>query len=266
MHFFSSRVGWLVAAYVGAVQAATNVTSGIMEVDLVFPRNETYALNSTFPIVFAINNPELVSLLSPRIYFTVNEWDNINNMPVGTTYDLRYENYSSDPLFAYHTFPGLDTETVWWLTWRVTWGNCTKENHKINTSYDKYSTSLTFTTSSSGQAVDLVAGTESDDCPAESGVALEVASTLDVSVGVNWEGFSDKCPVLADTTPTATPCEVKIDAATEASMAASLASDACLGTQVVGCGDDDESAGGRLAVGGVALSAAVLVTLGFVLQ
>ncbi|KAF3018153.1 hypothetical protein E8E14_009945 [Neopestalotiopsis sp. 37M] len=240
-----------------------------MEVDLVFPRNETYALNSTFPVVFAIKNPELASLLSPQFSFTINQWDNWNGTSIPTyssKYDVRWKNYSSDPLFVYSTFPGLDIEAVWWLTWSVSWGNCTEERYKLKTSYDEYSTSLTFTTSSSGQAIDLVAGTESDDCPAKSGVALEVASALDVSVGVNWEGFSDKCPVLADTTPMATPCEVKIDAATEASMAASLASDVCLGTQVVGCGDDDESAGGRLAVGGVALSAAVLVTLGFVLH
>lgn len=268
MHFFSSRAGWLVAAYVGAVQAAINVTSGIMEVDLVFPRNETYALNSTFPIVFAIKNPELVSLLSPRFDLIIQRGDNRNSSRIETwasnQYDVRWENYSIDPLFLYATYPGLDIEAVWWLTWSVQWGNCTEERYRIKTSYDEYSNHLTFTTSSSGQAIDLVAGTESDGCPAKSGVALEVASMLNTSAFDNWEGFIDKCPVLADTSPTATPCEVKIDAATEASMAASLAHQICLKT--VGCDDDDESAGGRLAVGGVALSAAVLGTLGFVLQ
>ncbi|KAI0173813.1 hypothetical protein BJ166DRAFT_129537 [Pestalotiopsis sp. NC0098] len=271
MQLFSAfRAGWLVAAYyVGAVQAATNATSGIMEVDLVFPRNETYALNGTFPIVFAIKNPELVPLLINTITFTVHEWEELENFAVADSFDLRWKNYSSDPLFVYHTFAGLDNEAVWWLTWDVTWASCTEESlSKRNITYDSYSTSLAFTTSNSGQAVNLVAGTASDDCPAISGVAVEVASTLDVPVGVDWEN-GDTCAVLAETTPSATPCEVKIDAATEASMAASIADNACRATAVVGCGssgDDGESAGGRLAVGAVTLSTAALGALGFVLQ
>ncbi|ETS86258.1 hypothetical protein PFICI_00086 [Pestalotiopsis fici W106-1] len=261
---FSSWASWLVTAYVGIVLAATNITSGIMEVDLVFPRNETYAPTSSLPVVFAIKNPELLPLLSNSITFTAHAWENLERFPIAATYDLRWRNFSSsDPYFVYYTFAGFETEDVWWLTWSFGWTGCTEESlshKKVN--YSDYSTSLTFTTKTSGQAIDLVAGTESDNCPADSGVAIEVASTLDVPIGVNnWEG-GDTCAVLADSTPAATPCEVKIDAVAASSIAASIAHNACRATQVVGC-DDDESVAARLAVGVVTILAAAFGSLGF---
>lgn len=52
MHF-SLLTG--VAAGLGAIVSA----SGVLEVDLVFPHNDTYAPTEWFPIVFAFQNAEL---------------------------------------------------------------------------------------------------------------------------------------------------------------------------------------------------------------
>ncbi|KAJ5219643.1 hypothetical protein N7468_008847 [Penicillium chermesinum] len=43
--------------------------SNILEVDLIFPRNETYAPAELFPIIFAIQNPERARYLTPELTY-----------------------------------------------------------------------------------------------------------------------------------------------------------------------------------------------------
>src|SRR5207244_4320386 len=45
--------------------AAQAAVPGVVEVDLIFPRNDTYAPLPGMPIVFAIQNPQLVASLYP---------------------------------------------------------------------------------------------------------------------------------------------------------------------------------------------------------
>jgi hypothetical protein len=44
---------WLSAVYIG-VASATSDALGVVEVDIVFPRNDTYATSLWMPIVFGI--------------------------------------------------------------------------------------------------------------------------------------------------------------------------------------------------------------------
>ncbi|KAA8649670.1 uncharacterized protein ATNIH1004_002341 [Aspergillus tanneri] len=60
MHF-SLLVG--VAVGLGAIVGA----SGVLEVDLVFPRNETYAPTDYFPVVFALQNAERARYLKSQL-------------------------------------------------------------------------------------------------------------------------------------------------------------------------------------------------------
>lgn len=56
---------------VGTAHAATRDISGVVEVDLLFPRNDTCAPAPHVPIVFAIQNTELAPLLNLWIGFEV---------------------------------------------------------------------------------------------------------------------------------------------------------------------------------------------------
>lgn len=42
--------------------------STVAEVDLVFPRNETYKLSYPFPIIFAIQNPAIIYVPTTFLY------------------------------------------------------------------------------------------------------------------------------------------------------------------------------------------------------
>ncbi|KAF1835103.1 hypothetical protein BDW02DRAFT_579077 [Decorospora gaudefroyi] len=53
--------------FLAACAGAVNAALGVMEVDLVFPRNETYAPTEIFPLIFAFQNSELAPLLKPRL-------------------------------------------------------------------------------------------------------------------------------------------------------------------------------------------------------
>jgi hypothetical protein len=51
----------------GDATATTTLTPGIFEVDLLFPRNETYTPQALMPVVFAMQNPTLASPLGAFI-------------------------------------------------------------------------------------------------------------------------------------------------------------------------------------------------------
>ena len=59
------RASWLLAACMGTIINA----SDILEVDLLFPRNETYAPTNRFPVVFAFQNSKRARYLNPQISY-----------------------------------------------------------------------------------------------------------------------------------------------------------------------------------------------------
>jgi hypothetical protein len=62
---------WMLAACLGTVINASDV----LEVNLIFPRNETYAPNDTFPVVFALKNSERARHLNPSISYSLRDED-----------------------------------------------------------------------------------------------------------------------------------------------------------------------------------------------
>ncbi|KAL5333854.1 hypothetical protein BJX70DRAFT_45343 [Aspergillus crustosus] len=107
---------WVLAASLGVIANAVSV----VEVDLVFPRNETYAPTKDFPIVFAFQNAEKAELLNPKISYTIINWNNFDNSFARFTYphDLKGVNWSSNnPYLSYLYYDALKPGQ-WWLTWR----------------------------------------------------------------------------------------------------------------------------------------------------
>lgn len=83
MHAINSIFGPLTFSLAVLAQATT---SGILELDLVFPRSDTYAPSALFPFVWAIQNPRLTLPLDLNIEYTI--------YSISTNYRLRNFGYS----------------------------------------------------------------------------------------------------------------------------------------------------------------------------
>ncbi|KAI9040040.1 uncharacterized protein KD926_008603 [Aspergillus affinis] len=262
------RFAWLL---VGCMSVMAKVASNVLEVDLVFPRNDTYAPADLFPIVFAFQNPERARLLNPDIFYTIRDWDNMfgnNSFGITWSHDLKWANWSShDPYFVYTFFPeSFRREGHYWLTWSIGWNSCDMNafsNHGGGDIVKNDSTwSVLFTIKDSAQKVDLVAATANKTCPKELGTAINVTGQMTLRNG-------NTCAVVASSTPTPTPdpCQVKIDSAIVASMSASQHATFCKGLHPpADCPEEDKSAAQQLMVIGVSCFLAAVGAIGFILM
>ena len=233
--------------------------ASVVEVDLVFPRNETYAPTDWFPVVFAFQNAERARYLNPRVSYTIRSWDSMPaNSSVTWSHDLKRENWSShEPYFAYTHFDNFRNEGRWWLTWTVSWQSCDEDsfpNILGRGMIDNSSSwSVLFTTEESAQPVDLVAATTDKACPEELGVAINVTDeTMQVPGWADWNG-GDTCAVVASSTPMPVPdpCRVQVNSAVSASMSASLTASMCSGLDpTLSCPEDDKNGSQKVVVVG----------------
>ena len=202
--------------------AAATLTPSIFEVDLLFPRNETYTPQALMPIVFAMQNPTLASPLGALIFWEL--WEGNNRSSPGAVnggLELNLDNLSfSDPLFVTrfpNTLPYPDGS--WTLTWSLQVTNCTAPPKQSNdTDAIQLSSTTVFTVSSSGQAPDLVAATSADMCGTAEAYAFDMTSS------------SDECGSpggLLGPSPTTNPCAASIDAAAASSIYAAATAFAC---------------------------------------
>jgi hypothetical protein len=152
--------------------------SNILEVDLVFPRNETYAPTESFPVVFAFQNPERARYLNPHISYSIWNLDE-DNGTVTRYHDFRSANWTGNGPYLAHEFFTLSNEGRWRVRWTLTWQSCNEyafENHlNVADMIRNTSTwSTWFTIQSSAPNVDLVAATANKTCPGEYGVTIDV--------------------------------------------------------------------------------------------
>ncbi|KAK8036238.1 hypothetical protein PG993_008852 [Apiospora rasikravindrae] len=210
MHFFLQATALLTAYAVGGVHAASP-TSGILELDLAFPRNQTYAPTARLPIVFAYQNPELATALNARVSFNVwHSGDVGNNRTAGANFDLGQADLSSrDPFLRYDYFPGFEAEGHFLLTWTVGWDNCTEESLDLSYTSNRIThrtstQSIHFTIDKSAPEIDLASATDNKDCPHELGVAIDVTDTLELPAWVDKSG-GDHCAKVAESMPTPSP-------------------------------------------------------------
>ncbi|KAK8852326.1 hypothetical protein PGQ11_014805 [Apiospora arundinis] len=275
MQILPQAIALLAACAVGGVRAASP-TSGVMELDLAFPRNQTYAPAARLPVVFAYQNPELATALNARVSFTAWNWDDMRNNVAGATFSLDQANLSSrDPFLQYGYFGGFEAEGHWLLTWTVDWDNCTEDslaltNTNKRITHSIISQAIHFSTNHSAPKIDLVAATNNKDCPRELGLTFNVTGALKVPAWVDWSG-GDHCAKVAESMPTPSPCRVQIDSAAASSMAASMTAKACANKGVappegVECPPEDKSSAQQLAVTGLACLAATVGAFGYVLM
>jgi hypothetical protein len=224
---------WLVAG-LSALTVAVE-TTGTVEVDLVFPRNETYAAPQYMPFVFAISNPSLATLLQSRIEYTV--WNSNDtttqegmrqnntvasgNVSLPTTDPNQYENSA----YLLHDFSAkFNTEGEFLMLWRLYW-------YSSNVTLNLWTGGLLFSTtnSDSAQKVNLVTvtsnGTACSTRPGRvirgMGKALHIKRIQNVPTGT-WMGGEKCADVLSQDSLITKPCEVKIDDGAAAGIWASV--------------------------------------------
>ncbi|KAJ6012437.1 hypothetical protein N7522_002792 [Penicillium canescens] len=249
--------------------------SDIPEVDLLFPRNETYAPTDRFPVVFAFQNSKLARYLNPQISYIL--WNN-KNVTFSETHDLRGTNWTAqDTYFAYNFVDLSKNEGHYAVTWTVTWVICDEKAFEnelpgAKMMYNSSTWGTGFTTQSSASKPDLVAATANKTCPGEYGVLINVTDkTMKVPRDVVWSDgdYTNRtCAVLAKSTPTSTPqpCRVHIDNTTVASMEASYSARLCNGLNPPSdCPVHKKSAAQPLAMAGMSCLLATFGALGFFL-
>ena len=259
-HAFWPLVGSLVC--LGSVVNA----AGVVEIDVVFPRsNETYAPMDNFPIVFAVQNPQLAKHLDISVDLFLRNGSNFDNGLGHRGQQLTYANASTEPYFA-NSYHDIDTDGPYELFARLIWSSCDESGEQMAYRVESRNVGIPFTIKKGGQEADLVAATANDQtCSAKDGVAINVTDKFH-EVPASNDQPAGTCAVLASgsPSPTANPCRVKIDTTVAASMSASLAAALCKGPRPpASC--PKENAVQQLAVAGVASLAALSGAVGFLL-
>ncbi|KAJ5684483.1 uncharacterized protein N7477_000828 [Penicillium maclennaniae] len=244
MHF--PRASWLLAACIGNVAGAAG--TGVLEVDLIFPRNDTYPPTNNFPVVFAFQNAQRARYLNPSIQYLM--WNlQTDDTSFTLSHDLGWKNATEETYLAHEVMSFPSQEGRYKLSWSLTWDIHNK------TTWATY-----FTINDSAPQVDLVAATVTKTCPDEYGMIINVSDkTLKVPSSVEWSGKNwnnDTCAVLANSTsaPTPDPCRVHIDRAAAESINASVTARVCRGSGIDPPDYCEKNAATRLAVAGVSAS------------
>lgn len=258
------------AAAVTAAAAATAVTfPQTVEVDLVFPRNETYAPTAFFPIVFAFQNAALVPALDPALDLTLwqglGHGDGVTLTPI----DLTGTNFSgSDPLYVYTFASNLNTtsgaaSTPYSLVWSFSAGNCSVVDGATTIGGGFVDASLRFTVAEGGSEADIAAPTDAD-CAEMSHLAFNVTGVLDVEDPTEqYDGYST-CAVFSEATPTpaGNPCAATADAAVAASVTAALTSQACAAVSpVISCSSTSGASAAAIRMYGAGVWALVMMAI-----
>lgn len=119
-----SWLSWLYFADL-ATQAVGSSVSGTLEVDLIFPRNDTYDPGSYFPVLFAIQNPQLAVPLDLLIEYII--WPGTTNTSAPHKL-LRTANTNikdADPYFIWdRALKWHEVEDHWLIVWTATVTNC----------------------------------------------------------------------------------------------------------------------------------------------
>lgn len=199
-----------------------------VEVDLIFPRNDTYAPSAMTPIVFAIQNSQLAPPLNLNLqYFIYYLGDShISNGSDGE-FDFRYVSFSSNPYFVYHTDSVLNaTEGRCKFVWSLFAGNCSGSVEDGATlGDDARGGGFLFTTMNGAQQPDLVAATA--DCANNTeSLTFGITGTLPF-----WDTSilhpQNSCAVISPTPPPANPCGAKVDASAASSISAAITAAEC---------------------------------------
>lgn len=248
---------WLLLALVTSWSSAQTFPS-IAEVDLLFPKNDTYAPTVLMPMVFAIQNAPAADPLSLALKWVLYYPADAEHLTIIRNDAIPKTYLSASPNGTYYEFTSLYNLTTlegpWKLVWTLTSENCTQfpVSNSSEFGYDQVN-SVIFTTKNDAQAADLLAATADDVCASAGSFTFNV--TGEETVTIREGPGVTTCAVVASMSPTPTPnpCVARLDVTMASSISAELTATAYgFPTPLVSC--PAKSAGsleGRLHVGGL---------------
>jgi hypothetical protein len=249
-----------------------------VEIDLVFPRNDTYAPTALLPIVFAFQNSALAASLVPGITLSLVDLAQPNVTFTTPHVDLLHANFSSgqEPTYVYGFVGGLNRTNggnggvQYALGIDLATGNCTTPTGEGQQySFIRTDKSVVFTVAPGGQAIDLTASNP-QTCKDIFHVAYNLSNTLNYSIPnqvnglINQAPSSNTCAELSSTQPLVdgNPCAVSVSPAAASSISASIKATDCNASVPFGNCTSAAAAACRLGPGsmggGLAGSAALL--------
>lgn len=209
-----------------------------VEVDLIFPRNTTYAPSVLMPIVFAIQNSQLAAPLDFNFQWDISPLGVYNGSSSESgILDLTWANFSGSTLYFAHAATSvLNVEKAWMFGWSLSSGNCSGSSGiESSLGGNNQHNFIEFVTRNGAQQPDLVAATTDDTCSNTESYIFNVTGTLEVDPS-RYDG-RNSCAVVAPMwTSAANPCGARLDASAASSISAAMTHTACAALHpVVSC-------------------------------
>ncbi|GLB07561.1 hypothetical protein ABZX51_007350 [Aspergillus tubingensis] len=206
----------MVSSMIAMGNGTSDAYSSIFEVDLISPRNETYAPEALMPIVFALQNSPLASSL--EAYITWDLLEGNNRSSPGSINGGLLELASSDLWSSGLHFVTRFVDTLpypdgsWTFAWTLHISDCSQNGSEPQDI--KFHNDIVFTVSQSGKAPSLEAATSSGTCGIQNANALNVTA------------IGEECGVLGPS-PTTNPCAATVNASAASSIWAAATAYAC---------------------------------------
>lgn len=234
-----SLLGITLFSLLAAVAANAPQYPTTLEVDIVFPRNDTYAPVYAFPLVVAIQNNYLSQFLKfdMTMLWAIFHADNRTNWIKLGSFQTKPPT-SDDPRYLVSATTKLNnTEGRFRIEWMVVMGNCSITNvnasstSTVDSQYIDYTTNTYFTLQNAAQPPDLVAATISDTCASIEALVLNIMGATPLPGVPPIPGLSPteqlQCPVFGNATTSPTPCSAQLNQTQAASISASATAVAC---------------------------------------
>jgi hypothetical protein len=211
----------LASGVTAAVTEATSPVPGVLEVDLIFPRNGSFQPVAQMPVVFALQNPSLATSLDGDLGWDLTNERNDTVVFLPKSYIsldsfVEYGNSTSPFAVYYLPFNTSGEETTWTFTWGVSYTKWDRaSNGLLESTRISDGKTVVFTTSSKEMPPNLQAAASEDACAMSSHLVYNVTEILR-----NQSTYQ----AVFGATPTASPCAVSINSAAASSMSASIAS------------------------------------------
>lgn len=284
MRLLSGQPGSFAAGLLLAYARPVQAVSGNVEIDLLFPQNDTYAPAPIIPVAWALQNSKLADYLQPEISFYIEPYGDTNNSTVAYgLFSMTWTDWeSSDPYIEYgEALETLNTEGTWLLVWELSFARCAEfgefdddaffGERDIDAVREGTWQWRVFTTKKGAKEPDLMAATHGDNCADAQNVTVGISDTRDV--GDLYEN-GRPCPVVTEPAPSPTPCSATIWPEAASSISSYLTDRACIAQTDLPSWcpepEEPEEDGGKrslvvpsLAVSGAALMAAAVGSLGF---
>lgn len=205
-----------------ATALATVSLSGIVEMDLIFPKNDTtYEPTDMMPLIWAIQNANLAATLSTVLSVDIFNSDRMRGDT--KTLSLNATNLTGKDIYYVYLYTHkLNVEDSFFINWSPFSKNCSTDIY-----YDNNDTAFAgqiisfFSMAKGGQKPDFAAA-QNANCSNTRSARFNITGTQKRHEG---DGPANQCAMLSQETPfpvSGNPCAVKMDSAVAASITASL--------------------------------------------